>query len=42
VVLGVYGLAYLLAARLAGVEEVEAFLGGLRRRLRGRARSSGT
>jgi putative peptidoglycan lipid II flippase len=33
VVLGLYGLAYLLAARLAGVEEVEAFLGGLRRRL---------
>lgn len=33
IVLGAYGLAYLLAARLAGVEEVEAFLGGLRRRL---------
>jgi putative peptidoglycan lipid II flippase len=34
VVLGVYGVSYLLAARLAGVEEVEAFVGGLRRRLK--------
>ncbi len=39
VVLGVYGLVYLLAARLAGVEEVEAFVGGLRRRLGRRSRT---
>ncbi len=32
-VLGTYGAGYLLLSRLAGVEEVEAFLGGLRRRL---------
>ena len=36
VVLGTYGLAYLLLCRLAGVEEVEAFVGGLRRRLKRR------
>jgi putative peptidoglycan lipid II flippase len=34
VVLGAYGVSYLAIARLAGVEEVEAFVGGLRRRLR--------
>src|SRR5215203_2220155 len=33
VVLGAYGVSYLLVARLAGVEEVEAFVGGLKRRL---------
>ncbi|HEV2853633.1 MAG TPA: murein biosynthesis integral membrane protein MurJ [Thermoanaerobaculia bacterium] len=33
-VLGAYGVSYLAIARLAGVEEVEAFVGGLRRRLR--------
>jgi putative peptidoglycan lipid II flippase len=32
-VLGPYGLAYLALAKLAGIEEVEAFVGGLRRRL---------
>jgi len=32
-VLGPYGLAYLALAKLAGVEEVEAFVGGVRRRL---------
>lgn len=32
-VLGTYGLAYLALAKLAGIEEVEAFVGGLRRRL---------
>ncbi len=36
VVLGTYGLAYLLICRLAGVEEVEDFVSGLRRRLRRR------
>ena len=36
VVLGLYGLTYLLICRLAGVEEVESFVGGLRRRLRRR------
>jgi putative peptidoglycan lipid II flippase len=35
-VLGTYGVAYLALARLAGVEEVEAFVGGLRRRLKPR------
>ncbi len=35
-VLGTYGAAYLTLARLAGVEEVEAFIGGLRRRLKRR------
>jgi putative peptidoglycan lipid II flippase len=35
-VLGAYGVAYLALARLAGVEEVEAFVGGLRRRLKRR------
>lgn len=34
VVLGTYGLSYLLICRLAGVEEVESFIGGLRRRLK--------
>jgi len=34
IVLGVYGVSYLVTARLAGVEEVEAFVGGLRRRLK--------
>ncbi len=32
-VLGTYGAGYLLLARLAGIEEVEAFVGGLKRRL---------
>jgi hypothetical protein len=32
-VLGTYGLAYLALAKLAGIEEVEAFVGGIRRRL---------
>ena len=32
-VLGTYGCSYLLLSRLAGVEEVEAFVGGLKRRL---------
>jgi len=36
VVLGTYGLTYLLLCRLAGIEEVEAFVGGLRRRLKRR------
>jgi putative peptidoglycan lipid II flippase len=36
VVLGTYGLTYLLICRLAGVEEVESFIGGLRRRLKRR------
>ncbi|HEV7506642.1 MAG TPA: murein biosynthesis integral membrane protein MurJ [Thermoanaerobaculia bacterium] len=36
VVLGTYGLTYLLICRLAGVEEVESFVGGLRRRLKRR------
>lgn len=35
-VLGTYGLAYLLICRLAGVEEVESFVSGLRRRLKRR------
>jgi putative peptidoglycan lipid II flippase len=35
-VLGTYGVSYLALARLAGVEEVEAFVGGLRRRLKRR------
>jgi putative peptidoglycan lipid II flippase len=35
-VLGTYGVAYLALARLAGVEELEAFVGGLRRRLKRR------
>ena len=35
-VLGIYGLTYLLICRLAGVEEVESFIGGLRRRLKRR------
>jgi putative peptidoglycan lipid II flippase len=35
-VLGTYGLSYLGLARLAGVEEVEAFVSGLRRRLKRR------
>ncbi len=34
IVLGTYGLTYLLICRLAGVEEVEAFVSGLRRRLK--------
>jgi putative peptidoglycan lipid II flippase len=34
IVLGVYGVSYLLTAWLAGVEEVESFVGGLRRRLK--------
>jgi putative peptidoglycan lipid II flippase len=33
-VLGLYGAGYLLVSRLAGVEEVEALMGGLKRRLR--------
>ena len=32
-VLGPYGLAYLALAKLAGIEEVEAFVGGILRRL---------
>ncbi len=36
VVLGTYGVTYLLICRLAGVEEVESFLSGLRRRLKRR------
>jgi putative peptidoglycan lipid II flippase len=32
-VLSTYGAGYLLLSRLAGIEEVEAFMGGLRRRL---------
>ncbi|HEY7214015.1 MAG TPA: lipid II flippase MurJ, partial [Thermoanaerobaculia bacterium] len=32
-VLGTYGVGYLLLSRLAGIEEVEAFVGGLKRRL---------
>jgi putative peptidoglycan lipid II flippase len=36
VVLGTYGLTYLLICRLAGVEEVESFVSGLRRRLKRR------
>ncbi|HSS52022.1 MAG TPA: murein biosynthesis integral membrane protein MurJ [Thermoanaerobaculia bacterium] len=36
VVLGTYGLTYLLICRLAGVEEVESFIEGLRRRLKRR------
>ena len=36
VVLGTYGFTYLLICRLAGVEEVESFIGGLRRRLKRR------
>jgi putative peptidoglycan lipid II flippase len=36
VVLGIYGLIYLLICRLAGVEEVESFVDGLRRRLKRR------
>jgi putative peptidoglycan lipid II flippase len=35
-VLGTYGGGYLLLSRLAGVEEVEALVGGLKRRLRRR------
>jgi hypothetical protein len=35
-VLGIYGVIYLAASRLAGVEEAEAWLGGLARRLRRR------
>jgi putative peptidoglycan lipid II flippase len=35
-VLGPYGLAYLVLAKLAGIEEVEAFVGGVLRRLRRR------
>jgi putative peptidoglycan lipid II flippase len=35
-VLGTYGVSYLILARLAGVEEVDAFVGGLRRRLKRR------
>jgi putative peptidoglycan lipid II flippase len=36
VVLGLYGLTYLLICRQAGVEEVESFVSGLRRRLKRR------
>jgi hypothetical protein len=32
-VLGTYGAGYLLLSRLSGVEEVEALVGGLKRRL---------
>jgi len=37
-VLGTYGAGYLLLARLAGVEEVAAFVGGVKRRLTKRSR----
>jgi hypothetical protein len=33
-VLGTYGASYLALAHLAGVEELEAFVSGLRRRLK--------
>jgi hypothetical protein len=33
-VIGVFGVAYLLLAKLAGLEELEAWTGGLRRRLK--------
>jgi putative peptidoglycan lipid II flippase len=35
-VVGTFGAGYLLLARLSGMEEMEAWTGGLRRRLRGR------